>query len=299
MFGSGILDVAIGLMVVYLFLSLICSVITEWISKRLEMRSKNLEEGIRSLLNDPEGNGYSMRFFEHPLIRGIAQNGRRPSYIPSRLFALALMDLIAPSDPGKGSRTINDLRQCASTLPEGLRTTVSTLLDDAEDSLKKARENFERWFDDGMERVSGWYKRKAQKIIFACALVATLALNADTISVTQTLFRDPTMRAGLVAAAQEIAKVPVSDTSQEPQKRITLISEEMKRLQFPLGWTKKSLEVFNSFWQILSKAVGLFLTALAVSLGAPFWFEMLNKFINLRSAGRKPEKAAAGEAKTG
>jgi hypothetical protein len=299
MFGSGILDVAIGVIVVYLFLSLICSVITEWISKRFEMRAKNLEEGIRSLLSDPQGNGYSMKFFNHSLIKGLTQNGKKPSYIPSRLFALALMDVIVPSDPTKGSKTIGDLRKCASTLPEGLRTTVSSLLDDAEDNLKKARENFERWFDEGMERVSGWYKRRSQKIIFACALVVTLVLNADTIFITKTLFQDPTMRAGLVAAAQEIAKQPASSTSEEAQKRIKLISEEMKRLQFPIGWTKKSLDMFNSFWQILSKAVGLFLTGLAVSLGAPFWFEMLNKFINLRSAGTKPEKAGGGEAKTG
>jgi hypothetical protein len=290
MFGSGIIDVAIGVIVIYLFLSLICSVITEWISKRLEMRAKNLEEGIRSLLSDPAGNGYSMKLFNHPLIKGLTQNGKKASYIPSSLFALALMDVIAPSDPTKGSRTIDDLRKSASTLPKELRETVSSLLDDAEGNLKRARENFEKWFDEGMDRVSGWYKRESKKIIFACALVVTLVLNADTISITKTLFQDPVMRAGLVATAQEIAKQPGNNTSEDAKKKITLINEEMKRLQVPIGWTKKSLDMFNSFWQILSKAVGLFLTGLAVSLGAPFWFDMLNKFINLRSAGTKPGK---------
>jgi len=312
MIGSGIIDVAIGVIVVYLFLSLICSVITEWISKRLETRAKNLEEGIRSLLSDPEGKGYSVKFFNHPLIKGLTQNGKKASYIPSSLFAVALMDVITPSDPTKGSRTIGDLRKSASILPKELRETVSSLLDDAEGNLKKARENFEKWFDEGMDRVSGWYKRESKKIIFACALAVALVLNADTISITKTLFQDPVMRAGLVATAQEIAtQQPTNNNPEEAQKKINLISDQMKGLQFPigwtqksldmLGWTKKSFDIWNTLWQTLIKAVGLFLTGLAVSLGAPFWFDILNKIINLRSAGAKPEKAAtasAGESET-
>jgi hypothetical protein len=298
--------VAIGVIVVYLFLSLICSVITEWISKRLETRAKNLEEGIRSLLCDPEGKGYSVKFFNHPLIKGLTQNGKKASYIPSSLFAVALMDVIAPSDPTKGSRTIADLRKSASTLPKELRETISSLLDDAEGNLKKARENFEKWFDEGMDRVSGWYKRESKKIIFVCALVVTLVLNADTISITKTLFQDPVMRAGLVTVAQEIAKQPGNNTSEDAKKKMTLINEEVKKMQVPigwtkespdmLGWTKKPFDIWNTLWQTLIKAVGLFLTGLAVSLGAPFWFDMLNKIINLRSAGAKPEKAATASA---
>jgi len=302
MFGSGIIDVTIGLILVYLFLSLICSVITEWISGRLELRAKNLEEGIRSLLSDPAGDGHFLKLFDHPLIKGLSKNGKKPSYIPSGLFALALMDIIAPSDSTKDSRTIGDLRKGVSNLPHGLRETISSLLDDAEDSLNKARENFEKWFDAGMDRVSGWYKRESKKIIFACALAVTLLLNADTISITQTLFRDPTMRAGLVATAQEIAKKPANHSPGENQKNIALVKEEINRLQFPLGWTKASVatlgwtkdsfSIWNALWRALMKAVGLFLTGLAVSIGAPFWFDMLNKIVNLRSTGTKPEKMA-------
>ena len=301
MFGSGIIDLAIGVILVYLFLSLICSVITEWISKKLEMRAKSLEEGIRNLLSDPGGVGHSLKLFDHPLIKGLSKNGKKPSYIPSSLFAVALMDVLSPSDPIKGSRTIADLRKGASALPnKDLQKTVLSLLDDAGDNLKKARENFEKWFDEAMDRVSGWYKRESKKIIFACALAVTLVLNADTISITKTLFRDPTIRAGFVATAQEIAKKPTNDNLEENQKNINLVKEEMNRLQFPLGWTKdsvvalgwtkESFHIWTTLWKTLIKVLGLFLTGLAVSLGAPFWFDMLNKFINLRAAGTKPEK---------
>jgi len=290
MFGLGIIDLAIGVILVYLFLSLICSVITEWISKRFEMRAKSLEEGIRNLLSDPGGTGHSLKLFDHPLIKGLSKNGKKPSYIPSNLFALALMDII-------------DLRKGVSNLPEELRKTIASLLDGAEDSLNKARESFEKWFDEAMDRVSGWYKRESKKIIFACALAVTLLLNADTISITQTLFRDPTLRAGLVATAQEIAKKPTDNSPGEDQKNIDLVKGEMNRLQFPLGWTKDSVaalgwtkepfHIWNALRQTLIKAVGLFLTSLAVSIGAPFWFDMLNKIVNFRSTGTKPEKITA------
>jgi len=44
---------------------------------------------------------------------------------------------------------------------------------------------------------------------------------------------------------------------------------------------------------------GFIITALAISLGAPFWFDLLNKFINLRSAGKKPEETAQLNNKNG
>ena len=139
---------------------------------------------------------------------------------------------------------------------------------------------------------------KLKPIVFVTALVVTVILNADTLSVTKALFQGPTRRAGLVTAAQEISKQPLS-TSDDARKRMKQIDEEMKKLEFPVGWTKGDLDLFTDFWQsfsknlwqILTKTIGLFLTILAVSLGAPFWFDMLNKFINIRAAGPKPEKA--------
>jgi hypothetical protein len=46
----------------------------------------------------------------------------------------------------------------------------------------------------------------------------------------------------------------------------------------PTGWF---------YW--LLKIFGLLVTAYAVSFGAPFWFELLNKFVNMRLSGKKPE----------
>lgn len=38
-----------------------------------------------------------------------------------------------------------------------------------------------------------------------------------------------------------------------------------------------------------ARVVGLLVTAVAVSFGAPVWFDLLNKFVNFRAAGVKPQ----------
>ena len=51
MFGSAILDVTIGLLVIYLLLSLICTTITEFLAAFCRWRAKDLERGIYHLLD--------------------------------------------------------------------------------------------------------------------------------------------------------------------------------------------------------------------------------------------------------
>ena len=127
MFGSEVLDVAIGLFVIYLILSTVCSGINEAIAGLLAKRAATLEEGLRSLLRDPQRTGLAKEFFEHPLISSLGSRTRAPSYIPSHLFAVALMDILVPSK--EGQPTLGRLRD-AATDPE-VRSLVVTGSGDA------------------------------------------------------------------------------------------------------------------------------------------------------------------------
>jgi hypothetical protein len=91
MFNSGILDVVIGLVVVYLQLSLVCTAVHELIAARLKTRAKELERGLSKLLMSPQ---LLEKFYGHPLIQGLRPDGQKPSYIPSQTFALTLMDIV-------------------------------------------------------------------------------------------------------------------------------------------------------------------------------------------------------------
>ena len=155
MFGSQILEIAIGIIFVYLLLSLICSAVSELISRALSMSAKNLEDGIRNLLIDQEGKEYAKKFYDHPLIKRLKRKGKKPSYIPSRTFSLVLMDIIAPSDSAKGSRSLEDVFRAVNDLANSkLKTVLLALMGDTENKLKKLRGNIENWFDDAMQRLS-------------------------------------------------------------------------------------------------------------------------------------------------
>src|SRR5438552_3197422 len=97
MFNSGILDVAIGIIFVYLLVSLIVTAANELIAAIFKMRGRVLWQGICNLLpsDDKDGKGNIARqVYEHPLIDGLSPS-RWPSYIPSRTFALALLDVVS------------------------------------------------------------------------------------------------------------------------------------------------------------------------------------------------------------
>lgn len=91
MFNSGILDVVIGLVVVYLQLSLVCTAVHELIAAKLRTRAKELEKGVSKLLMSPQ---LVEKFYAHPLIQGLRPDGQTPSYIPSQIFAVTLMDIV-------------------------------------------------------------------------------------------------------------------------------------------------------------------------------------------------------------
>ena len=103
MFGSETLDIAIGIIFIFILVSIICSAIREGIEAWLKTRAAYLEYGIRELLHDKAGVGLAKSFYQHPLIHslflsdyspkdiakspGLLANGANlPSYIPSKNF---------------------------------------------------------------------------------------------------------------------------------------------------------------------------------------------------------------------
>lgn len=297
MFGSEILEVAIGLAFVYLLLSLICSAVNEWIASLFKMRSITLEKGIKNLLNDPNE---AKRLYEHPLIKVLYRGEGKPSYIPSRTFALALLDIVVPASPDGKPKTLDEVRNAVVTkLPDPdneMRKALLILINEAGDNLMKVQKNIEHWFDSAMDRVSGWYKRKTQLIILCVALIVSGLLNADSFMIANILWRDNALRASIVASAQETAKKPLSPDPDASLTRVKELHAELQQLDLPIGWRVASkqyedhretpCDIRGWFYKIL----GLLFTAFASSQGAPFWFDVLNKFVNLRGVGKRPEE---------
>ncbi len=286
MFGSGAIDVAIGLTFIFALLSLICSSLTESVSQLLRWRAETLEMGIRSMITDPATRD---AFYNHPLIKALGKQdatglAAHPAYMPSRLFALVLLDVVAPvqSDqqaPAQDQAVAGEIRKALRTL---------TGITDAD--LAAKRKSVEVWFDDVMDRVSGWYKRKAQWALLFFALVVTCLANADSIRLATTLWQSPALRAAMADAAASYSAGPAAvqkEVMDEPRRQL----DELISQGLPLGWAGDKVLDSREPRQWLSKIAGLLLTALAASLGAPFWFDLVNKMVNIRGTGKPPGRS--------
>jgi hypothetical protein len=280
LFGSSVLEIAIGLIFVYLLLSILCTTVNEWIAAVLKARSNNLREAIAGLLDGQEiekSKQFLVAFYGHPLITSLMERGKsHPSYLPSRAFATAVMDLVTPTHQGVIS--FDDLESGIKNLPDGdVRSTLLALIQNTNRRLETAQLNIEGWFDDAMDRASGWYKRRTQKWTVALAVALTIAANADTIDISKRLWTDSVLRGGVV----EYAKAH--------QGQIT--TNGLTSVGSLIGWANAdSIPQDLRDWGL--RLAGWLFTAIAVSLGSPFWFDVLNKFMNLRNAGKSPDEAA-------
>jgi len=215
----------------------------------------------------------------------------------------------------KSNSLSTELKRVILTYAQEARDTYQSVDKKTKSELDMFREKLETWFDSSMERVSGRLKRKYMRpLTFWIALCITALMNADSIAVAKFLYGNPEVRSQL--AQQAYTKTSAEDINKQIQAiersipdtgvlsaaqikaalkgRIEIIKGANETLEaIPLGWSKAEFipkPGGNLFTLILSKIVGLAATILAIMMGAPFWFDVLNKVSNLRGVGTKPAK---------
>lgn len=323
MFGSDILDAGIGLFLVYFLFSALCSAINEWILGHLfHWRAEMLERAIRGLLGDP---GITQDFFAHPLVQSLAAEGRdgthpvaKPSYISSTMFTDTLINLLAsragaaktapdPAALAQVAQDVSQLRGAVAILAEAkLKTALQSLLAGAKD-IEEARAKLEQWFNEAMDRATGWYKRHVRIVTAFLALGVAVGFNVDTFTIARSLMENSKLRAALVAAAEQAVRQPLPvNPSANPEETLRALGTRIDSLDLPIGWAsvprpgaavglgragKRELIFLRPGENLPMKIAGWLVTAGALSMGAPFWFDLLGKFINLRAAGKKPPEA--------
>lgn len=316
------LEVVIGLAFIYFVLALVCSAVAETVSSLQRKRPKMLVEGIENLFSGSnsitdEGRHLARLFWDHPLVQALIRprkgrsahvsqaDGKGPAYIPARTFVSALIDLGARShisatqveaDAAKLAEELSKVSvpDAINGIPSApLRQALLAIYVDADGDVNAFRREAEKWYDDAMDRVSGWYKRHIQAVIWIIAVLVAVLLNVDTVQIATTLWKDPTTRAAVVARADK--------TVAQGQRSIK-VSQAVSTIGLPLGWKLElgtgQQDIPNQARLILSKLVGLLLTAAALSLGAPFWFDLLSKFVRIRGTGPPPPATTAADAAT-
>jgi hypothetical protein len=170
------------------------------------------------------------------------------------------------------------------------------MLDAAGNDVAKLKKSLEDWFNSAMDRVSGWYKYRTQKLLFVIGLVLAVAMNIDAINILKQLSKDSTLRQSIVAAAGS-AKPSATQGESEPLKSQIQDAKtevmDVSNLGIPIGWNHipSVLKTGAWHWRYLNILLGWLVTGLAVSLGAPFWFDMLNKIMVVRSTVKPREKS--------
>ena len=304
--NSAILDVAIGIVFFYASLSLACTTITEYISRRARLRAKKLEQGVAALLGtkgaDSVMGDVVDRILTHPIVapKGLQDKRSRPTEIAPKAFAAAVFDIVSE---GRATKTLADLEASVHKLPDGAaKTALLTVIDAADDNLERAREIVAAWFDGGMKWVSGWYKRSVQLITRWSAVILVLALNADTTVLVQTLWTDQAVRESIAGAADKAlpqAPAEVSSAAAPPNQFKELKRQAQDALHpFPLGWSFDADDIRTPrnwhlggaarFWGVLLKLLGFYITVVALAVGGPFWFDILKRMVNLRSEIKGP-----------
>lgn len=296
--GSPVLEVALGVACVYLLLGLFCMTVGEAVASFLALRAKLLHEGIERLLQSGEENlgpfPATQMFHEHPLIR-TAMKGH-PSYLPAHIFSQAVLDLVTPNKQPGGGITYFDVYSGAQTLPPALRAALTSLIQTGGNTLEDVQWAIERWYDDAMDRVTGLYKRKIQLLIVVFAAMATVAINADTLHIARVLWNAPArgQTAPIVSnavSARPGLSVNYPDPNQPSDPQVTgPVNSPSSADPAPasgavgpmLGW---GVGFTGRVVDLMERIMGWLLTIMGASVAAPLWFDLLNRFTNLRYTG--------------
>ncbi len=352
-----ILETIIAVVVVYLIFSIMVFALVEGIATFVQLRGKTLKTAVFKILGSRSRNGtFAAEVYDHPQIQTLQKaDNKLTSYIPASHISAAIIDIIgtipptlqlpAPLDnprqalPDAGLQQENEARAKAMLFnnfvqnielqPDSQIKTLLRSLALQANNMETLRKSIEGWFDNCMDRATGWYKRKIKLVVFIIAGIITIGFNIDTLFIIKAARQDSTLRRELNNLADRLVNDPnvnklvtslpgpdndyyedyeddASVTSADstavttadqplpgagrttPEERI----EQLKALEniigdtaLPVGWTDANKKF--TIW----KTFGWALSILALSAGAPFWFDILKKLVNLRTTGPKPQPA--------
>jgi hypothetical protein len=305
---AAILGAALGLAFIYLLLSLVCSTVQEWVATLLRRRHANLHAGLVAML---DGNENVNRLYEDPMLQTFMARSiftKKPqkssvAYLHAQRFSNALASCFLSAALMPGADLIEKIKELPNNRLRGVLLTFAMRV---EGDREKFLALVEKWYDDTMERVSGWYRRETQLIIIGIAIATTILVNVDTIRIVTKFYNDPLARERITALADKwIAdNAPDGDprtletrTPEQLRGELDRYINSLDETDLPLwwkssdfkGWRKEFARTFPDAWD------GWLITVIAISLGAPFWFDVLMKVANLRANGPKPRRDTPAE----
>ncbi len=307
-----LIEVGLGLAVVFLLVATIADGINEFITRTLNTRTKALWATLSGLIQDKSkqlpdiglpfmakavvpGKNRPKRadgtkesdLLNTPSIRGLdyqrnTNKGTKAWHIPGDIFAAALLEIADTKAAGKSlSEKITALTdEYDGTLLGGyLRSWTTTTLTDVD----KFIDGVGKWFDREMELLQATYRRNVKYALAAIGLLAALALNVDAIRIASVLHQNASVGEAVAVVGDNISQNDFPDCTVEGVDPLECVSEQISTLEgldIPVvgDWTS---DTWADAWgpalskQWLGHLLGLLITAGAVSLGGVFWWDFL------------------------
>lgn len=279
-----ILEVVIGLIFIFYVLGSIVSLVTQWINESLETRGKALEKYLIKIVGDKKlGDLVTLpqlqalrpiRYRNFLSVFNSATEAKKLEKVPVATLVDAYFDLAGLTantelDATKLTELINKLPDS-----EGKQAFIQWL-NQGVTGMEDLRKRTTAYFSGLMEQASATFRSNARSFVITLSILVTLLLGVDSIQVVRTLWLNAELRALAAAKAEMVVQQEGTDAT------ITDLLQELSDLTINIGWWRTELptdaDALGWLGFIVLKVLGLGLTAMAVSQGSSFWYDLLKK----------------------
>jgi len=305
---SQALEVVIGLIFVFYVLGSIVSLITQWINEALETRGKSLERHLKKIVGD----NHVGDFVKLPQIQALrpiryknwysfissATEPKMVEKIPVATLVDSYFDFVGLT--ASKEITGEGLKELISAFPdsEGKRAVAKWVGQGVTD-LEELRKRTTAYFAGVTEQAAETFRSNARSFVIVLSILLTLFLGTDSIQLAQTLWANAGVRAIVVEQAQMEVQMQAADGTVSEDRIDDLIQQLIDLDIVKIGWWQTDIPPAGSdinTWAtfIVLKIIGLGLTAMAVSQGSSFWYDLLKKLVSKGGSSSSSDSEAKG-----
>jgi hypothetical protein len=295
---SQVLEVAIGLVLVYYLLGSIVSWTTKMIIDMQETRGQVLEDYLKKTVGKKtiedlktgqkrDVNILADQFqikalqpirYKSPLsVFGAVTVPKMVEKIPVATLVDAFFDVTGLT--GRPDVDATELKKMVTAMPESeSKRAMLKWIDQGVTNINTLRARTSAYFGGILDQAAAKFKANARSFVIILSIAITLILGTDSIQLAKDLWNNAELRA--ITAAQADALVQQGNQVLD----LDAIIAELNTLSIvKFGWWQMAgalpteANVLDWLGFVFLKLLGLGLTAAAVSQGSSFWYDLMKK----------------------
>ena len=285
------LNFAIAIVFLCLILSLFVSWAVEYYADKMNKKGILLKKMLFQLMGGNDSKEWTNKLYQHHLIKSLnAAENRLSSYIPPSLFAKVISDIIMDEKKSEETNTnyIEALKNGLSQVPDcNFKKNIELFISRCDNDSSKLDIMIEDWYNQYMIRVNHTYKRLLKTPLWLTSIVIALVLNIDAIKITSHIWNDTALQTSISIDATKFIN---NNKSLDSAASLDAFNNYKTSYEIPMGWNdeityykEQIVNKNNSKFKFFSlKILGIMITSMIASFGAPFWYDALRKIIGFK-----------------